>query len=210
MHFISGAECISRVHTLRPRRRISLGSRVCSERWQRPRRRSPVSARIHQKKYHNIMAAAAAMALAAVAPAVLQRSQRPEQLLVPAARAATLASNECNRPVCHRSTPEMGGLQWFTGFLYHQERPRRSRGALPAAWCNAQRAMGVAHSLCSLIFFCGTLHGTVASLRVPKGRNVMYTCVRNTLISNTRSDTYIWSAPLEALDLTSKSLITHK
>ena len=80
-------------------------------RWQCPRRRGLVSARIHQEKYQNIVAAAAAMALAAVAAAVLQRSQRPEQLLVPAARAATLAGNESNHPVCHRSAPEMGGLQ---------------------------------------------------------------------------------------------------
>ena len=147
------------------------------------------------------MAAAAAMALAAVAAAVLQRSQRSEQLLVPPANAATLASNECDCPVCQCSTPELGGLQWFTGFIHHPERPRRSRGSLPAAWYNAQRTMGEARSLCSLRVVCVTVHGTIASQSVPNDRNVMYTCVRNSLISHTRSDTYIWSAPLEALDL---------
>ena len=76
-------------------------------------------ARIHQEKYHNITAAAAAMALAAVAAAILQRSQRSEQLLVPAANAATLAGNECDCPVCQCSTPELGGLEWFTGFIHH-------------------------------------------------------------------------------------------
>ena len=89
MHFISGAECISEcisgVHTLLPNEGISRDLVRCQPfraRWQRPKRRGSVSARIHQEKYQNIVAAAAAMALAAVAAAVLQRSQRPEQLLL--------------------------------------------------------------------------------------------------------------------------------
>ena len=164
-------------------------------------------ARIHQEKYHNITAAAAAMALPAVAAAILQRSQRSEQLLVPAANAATLAGNECDCPVCQCSTPELGGLQWFTGFIHHPEQPRRSRGSLPAAWYNAQRAMGEARSLFSLRVGV-TVHGTIASRSVPNDRNVMYTCVRNSLISHTRSDKYIWSEPLEALHLILESLLS--
>ena len=53
-----------------------------------------------------------------------------------------------------------------------------------------------------------TLHDTVASLSVLNDRNVLYTYIRDTLIttSHKRADTYIWSAPMSALHLTSKSL----
>ena len=108
------------------------------------------------------------------------------------ARAATLASNESDNPVCHRSTPELGGLQWFTGLLYHHERPRLGRGSLTAAWCNAQRTIGEAGSLWSLHVVCVIVHDTVASLSVLNDINVLYTCIRDTLISHTRSDIYIW------------------
>ena len=53
---------------------------------------------------------------------------------------------------------------------------------------------------------CVTVLYTEASLRAPNDRNVLYERIRDTLISHKRYDTYIWSAPLEALDLTSESL----
>ena len=53
---------------------------------------------------------------------------------------------------------------------------------------------------------CVTVLYTEASLRARNDRNVLYERIGDTLISHKRYDTYIWSAPLEALDLTSESL----
>ena len=46
-----------------------------------------------------------------------------------------------------------GLLPWFIGLPGQYERPRRSRGSLPAAWCHAQRTMGEAGSLWSIVLF---------------------------------------------------------
>ena len=99
-----------------------------------------------------------------------------------------------------------GLLPWFIGLPGQSERPRRSRGSLPAAWCHAQRTMGEAGSLWSIVLFVSLCFYTEASLRARNDRNVLYERIRDTLISHKRYDTYIWSAPLEALDLTSESL----
>ena len=53
---------------------------------------------------------------------------------------------------------------------------------------------------------CVTVLYTEESLAARNDRNVLYERIRDTLISHKRSETYIWSAPLEALDLTSESL----
>ena len=74
--------------------------------------------------------------------------------------ATTSAGSLRQPPVCHRSTPKLGGLQWFTGLLYHHERARRSHCSLPVAWCYAQRTIGEAGSLWSLRVVCLTLHDT--------------------------------------------------
>ena len=127
----------------------------------------------------------AALGLPSVATAAALDFQWSELLLSPAARAATFAGHESDHPVCHRSTPELGGLQWFTGLLYHHERARRSRGSLPVACGNAQRAMGEAGSLWSLCVVCVTVHDTVASLSVRNDRNELYERIRDILMSQT-------------------------
>ena len=116
--------------------------------------------------------------------------------LSPAARAATFAAgDESDHPVCHAAIavrPNWAGCNGSPAFLIIMidlglvvvRCPRHG------ATHSVQWVRRVAHE--SRVLFVALLHNTVASLRIRSDRNVLYIRIQSTLISQTRSDTYIW------------------